>query len=181
MVCANFDDRIAVLRVQFCEHQRYADLVVQIPLRRQCACRQRQASRDHFLQRRLAVAAGNAYYCRRHMQAPFCRQQSECLQSVINDDDRNICLDRGRHDRSARPIPGSRFDKGRTVEVRSLQGNKQLALLKRARIGTDAAKLQVFALKFAVHCCRRFCQGALHHFPGAPASRRACMVAWATW
>ena len=179
VVCTHFNDRVTVFLAQPCEHQRHADFIVEIALCRQRFCRERETTRNHFLERCLAVAAGYADYGCRHLPTPVRCQQAQRLQGVIDDNDRNVGVNRDRHYRSGCMVPGRRFNKCRTIKIRSLQCEKQFAIPERARIRANATELQVCALKCAAHGIRRLCQGALHHLPQPPFSRRPSKFAQA--
>ncbi len=60
MVRAHLDDGVAMRDVEACQHQRHPDVVVEIAGRGKRRANALEDGARHFLERRLAVAAGNA-------------------------------------------------------------------------------------------------------------------------
>ncbi len=80
MIHAEFDHRQLMCGVQTEQRERQADVVVEIARRREtrvCADRGGEDRRDHFLDRRLAVAAGHGDERHAELAPPAARQRAE--------------------------------------------------------------------------------------------------------
>ena len=90
MVRAHLDDRVAMLRAEIEQRQRDADVVVEIPLRDQAGSHPAQDRADHFLGRRLPVAAGHGDHRAPKPPAMFAGARGQRPQRVGHDDLRQV-------------------------------------------------------------------------------------------
>src|SRR5690606_4217137 len=106
-----------------------------------------EAGGNQFLQRGLAVAAGEANHFGRHPHTPVRGQRTEGAPRVVHPDNRQVSVQGIASDSAGRPCGRSPADEFLAVIVRAAQREEQLAGGKGARIGADAVELSVIALQ----------------------------------
>ncbi len=87
VVHAHFQHRVAMPGMQPSQHQRHADVVIEIALRCQDGLFAHGLAQDggnHFLDRGFAIAAGQADQWNRIGVAPVCRQLSQRQPGVVH-------------------------------------------------------------------------------------------------
>ena len=134
MIHAHLDHRVAVVAAQAQEHERNADVVVQVPGRGQhsviAPCRP-QAARHHLLHCGLAVAAGDRHQTDLEARAPAGGEPAEPDAGVVYDDQPRVRLPhpfRLGHHRGDSPQLQGLVDELVPVEPIALQRDEQVAV-----------------------------------------------------
>ncbi len=179
VVCAHLQDRKSVLVLDAGQHQRHADVVVQVAVRRQRRRSRGQACGRQLLERRFAVAARHADHDRRQLLPPCGTEFAQRTPGIPHRDLRYVGVDEPRHDRACRAFVTGLAEVVAAVEVRSLQGDEKLTLLQRARIDAHAVECMVGAVQFALHGISGGGQ-CRHHSPSSARPLRAARLAAAT-
>ena len=162
------DHRCAVVRAQFQQRQRQADVVVEVALGRErvrLAEMLAQDRRDHLLDRGLAVGAGDGNERNVEMPTPIRREPPERKTRVFDDEKRNVPLRNigfldDRCDGS--PFP-CRPDESAPVESLAAQSDEQCAPLERAAVGRHGIEADVLTDEARPDCGRGLAQA--HHRP----------------
>ena len=178
---AHFDDSEAVPGINPQQGQGYADGVVQIAAGRKAASFQGQNGIKHFLDRGLALTAGNREHPGRGTLTIGARDLRQRQAGIGHAQLRQIL--RGQPaDHGARGAAAPRLgQKLIAIEIFACQRKKQLALAQTAGIGRDRVKAGIAAGQFAIQFR---CQRIKIHIayqdpcPAASAARRrsACLT-----
>ena len=179
MVRPHLDHRETVLRFDAGQHQRHADVVVQVALGSQGGSGRRETCRGQFLECRLAVAARHADDDWRQLPPPRRAEFAERTPGILDRDLRDRLVDEPRYDGAGSTLATRLSDVIAAVEVRALQRNEEFSLAERAGVGAHAVEGLVGAMKPAVHEVGSSCEGR-HHLPPSPRSSRAARLAAAT-
>ena len=86
------------------QHQRHADVIVEISLSRKCRRLLFKAGSDQFLNCCLAIAAGNTNYHDIFIAAPGRAETTERLLRVVNSNLCNICINESVYNRRGRAV-----------------------------------------------------------------------------
>jgi hypothetical protein len=203
VIHAHLDHRIAVLVAQLKQHQRHADVVIEIAARGQNAGfgirdpgsgarRLAQDQGQHFLDGGLAAAAGQTHQRHREFSAPVGAEPAQREPRVPDHDQRQLDL--------RIPDPGPRvFHHGghrsgcrglghetMTVETLALERDEQVAALHGAAVGIDAVEGNVAAAYSGIQRARRLGDSHHRHLPlnaacAAPASLNGRLVPPISW
>ena len=148
MVHAHFNHGVTVVFAQIQQGERQADVVVEIARRRQHRVRAEfgaQHRRQHFLHGRFAAGTGNPEHKRVHGIAPRCCQLLQGVQRVGHEKAAcNVGQIAVRHN-SPRTFDQHVWHKIVRVVVLTRQRDKQIAFLRLAAVGDDAANGMVFS------------------------------------
>ena len=169
MIGAHFDHCEPVVLVDSREHQRHADVVVEVAVRGERRSLAAETGGDKLLERRLAIASRNAD--NRHVAfAPPGRAESAERHSGVVDLDLGNRIARAPRDHGpGRAVLLRNADILAAVKIRTLQREEQLAFANRARIGADANEGAIVPMQRPLHaaCClgerrnhRRFSRAA---------------------
>ena len=141
VVHAEFEHGGAVLPGELPQHQRHADVVVEVAPRRQAtlvAVRRRQDRGDHLRDRGLAVASGHRDDRQREPRAPLGCRESERAPAVRHDDLRQVDFDDALHQRGRRAALARRGDVVVAIEALAAQRDVERAGRERPRVGRHA-------------------------------------------
>ena len=164
--------------------QRQADVVVEVAGGGQHAVGRiaelrAQDRRAHFLDRGLAVAAGDAQQRDREAAAPVRCQGTEREARIGHGDQRQVGMGSGEfpgHQRAGRSTRKHVGDIGMAVELVAFQRDEELAGGDAARIGGHAAEIGVVPLRRGADGPGRLVQP---HHRAPPAVRRAASANFA--
>ena len=179
MVHADLDRGRRMLRAQTEQRQRQADRVVEVAFGREhprAAEMRAQDRREHFLDRRLAVAADDGDDRKREPRAPVRRQHAEGAQRIRHGDE--IARERirpvERDERGDGALLPRGVDEIVPVEALALERDEEIARRERARVGGDPREAHVRAQQAAFHRARG--RRRVHHC-AAPCLRSAAAAA----
>ena len=165
MVGAHFDHGVAMPFLDTREHQRHADVVIEVAVCRQCRRLAAETSSNQFLERRLAVAPRDAHDGHVMFMAPGCAESTEGRLDVINLDLRNCITRTPRNDGPGRAVFFRNAHIVAAIEVRTVQREKQFVPGDRASVGADALERTVVALQRAPHVPGRRAERRNHQTP----------------
>ena len=163
VIRAHLDDGVAMLGRQLQQHQRHADVIVEIAARDQRLALARQDRADQLLRGRLAVAAGDADQRNVELPSPLARECRQRAERIGCHDLRDLRSERALDDRGGRTALRGRCDEVVAVEARTAQRDEQRAGLQRARIGGDAAERAVVADDLPGCVANQLAQAPRHH------------------
>jgi hypothetical protein len=174
VVRAHLDDGEPVRILETAQRDGHADVIVQVALGCQARAQLAEDRGRHFLDGRLAVAAGDAYH-RAGERAPPCqRELRKRGERLRHDHLRQRNLDAPADQRSRRAARRHVCDEVVAVETLADEGDEQRARLDRTRIGHHAAEAGVGAVQRAAGHLREGCEIARDHWIS---SRHASTVA----
>jgi hypothetical protein len=160
-------------RVETEQCEGNADVVVEIAARRECRAGPLEDRGDHFLDRRLAVAAGDTDDRKLEVVAPGGGRGGQRVLRILHENLRQRPVYQRVDDGAGRAGRFRRVDEVVRVEARAAQRDEELAGREGARVGRDAGELPVSPDELAAAGARECCQAPLHA-PLLPAvSRRA--------
>jgi hypothetical protein len=136
----------------------------------------REAGSDQLLERRLAVAAGDADDSRIVFAAPRGAEATERHFRVVDRDLRERIVYPGGDHGAGRALLPRGADVVAAVEVRPLQREEELAVAQRTGVRADADKLPVFAVQFAEHRHSSFGERRDHASPSLACSTVTAMA-----
>ena len=174
VVRAHLDDGATMRVLEPAQRERHADVVVQVALRHEARAELGQDRAGHFLDRRLAVAAGDADDDAGERTAPGIRECGQAGQRVGDDDLRQRAIDRTTDDRAGGAELRGIGDEVVTVEAFARERDEQRARLQGTRVADDARKRRIGAMQDAAAHLGEGCEVAADH--AAPPDRQACTV-----
>ena len=182
MVHAELDRGRGMLRAKTEQRQRKADRVVEVAFGREhprAAEVSAQHRRQHFLDRRLAVAADDGDDRKRKPRAPVRRQLAERAQRVRHGDEiaRESIRPVEGDERGDRALVARGVDEIVSVEALALERDEEVARRERARVGGDPREAHIRAQRRP--STARAAARRVHHV-ASPASAPAAAAAVST-
>ncbi len=133
------------------QHQRHADVVVEVAVSGQRRRSRSQTCRREFFQCRLAVAARHADHDGRQLLPPRGAQLAECAPGVLHRNLGNVLINEIRHDGTCGTLVTCLAEVVAAVEIRPLQRDEEFTLPQRAGIRADTVERVIGTMKCAVH------------------------------
>jgi hypothetical protein len=180
LITAHLEHRVAMLRREAQQHQRHAEIVVQVALggehgvgtgMRADDCRQ------HLLQRRLAVASGHADHDGIQPPAPPRPETSERKTWIRDDEQRRIrCLHAGgiAHDRAGGTRGQCAIDVVVAVDPLTGQRDEEITRLHPAAVDDDTAHFGIGASPASVQRGRGVDEAKHGPLPARDPTRALC-------
>ena len=150
VVCADFDDGVAVFVGQAQQGERYADVVIEVALGGQGLSLLLQEALQDFFGGGFAVGTGDGNEGGTAAFAVVTRQGSERREAVLDDDLRQVNVASRFDDSGNGTARFGGFQIVRTVEVFAFEGDEERARRQVAAVGADVEGAEVGAVVFAV-------------------------------
>ena len=150
MVCADFDDGVAVFVGQAQQGEWHANVVVEVALGGQGLSLLLQEALQDFFAGCFAVSAGDGDEGGTAAFAAVTRQGGERREAVFDDDLRQVDIASRSDDSGDSTARFGSFQIVRAVEVFAFEGDEERARRQVAAVGADVEGAEVGAVVFAV-------------------------------